>query len=152
MSDLEGDSGFVDRLYALNGGLAVAPDGSVYSPGRWQGEQVVLSCNAYLILRGDEWIMWDTGIDDAVADESDGRAIAHNIRGIVPRTIRDQLGDVGITPEDVKTVILSYAHFDHVGNCGCSRTRHGTSNVGSTKQCSVSTTDNTATPRNFTTL
>lgn len=34
MSDLERPSGFVDRLYALNGGLAVAPDASVYSPGR----------------------------------------------------------------------------------------------------------------------
>lgn len=118
MDGLESPLSFIDRLYALNGGLAVAPDASVYSPGRWRGERVVLSCNAYLIRRGGEWIMWDTGTDDAVAEEPGGRVIAHNIRGIVARTIRRQLGDVGIAPGDVKTVILSHAHFDHAGNRG----------------------------------
>lgn len=117
MSNLGSNSGLIDRLYALNAGLAVAPDASVYTPGKWEGEQIALSCNAYLIRRGDGWILWDTGIDDAVADEPGGKVIAHNIRGIVARTIRHQLADVGITPEDVKTVILSHAHFDHVGNC-----------------------------------
>lgn len=51
--------------------------------------------------------MWDTGIEDAVADEPGDKVIAHNIRGIVARKIRCQLGDVGITPEVVKTMILS---------------------------------------------
>jgi glyoxylase-like metal-dependent hydrolase (beta-lactamase superfamily II) len=110
--------GTIDRLYVLNGGIAVAPDRSVYSPGKWQGEQVTLSCNAYLIRRGGEWIMWDTGIEDAVAKEPGGRVIAHNIRGIVVRTIESQLEDIGLMPADVGVVILSHAHFDHVGNAG----------------------------------
>lgn len=46
--------GAIDRLYALNGGFAVAPDRSAYSPGKWKGEQVTLSCNAYLLRRRDE--------------------------------------------------------------------------------------------------
>ncbi len=111
-----GPPGTVDRLYALNGGLAVAPDRSVYTPGKWQGEQVTLSCNAYLIRRAGAWLLWDTGIEDAIAEEPGGRVIAHNIRGIVARTLAAQLSDVGITPADVATVILSHAHFDHVGN------------------------------------
>jgi N-acyl homoserine lactone hydrolase len=61
-------------------------------------------------------ILFDTGIEDAVAAEAGGRVIAHSIRGIVIRTIRDQLADIGIAPADVGTVILSHAHFDHVGN------------------------------------
>jgi N-acyl homoserine lactone hydrolase len=109
-------SGTIDRLYVLNAGIAVAPDRSVYSPRKWQGEQITLSCNAYLIRRAGEWILWDTGIEDAIAKESGGRIIAHGIRGIVLRTIRCQLADIGITPADVSTVILSHAHFDHVGN------------------------------------
>jgi N-acyl homoserine lactone hydrolase len=109
-------SGTVDRLYALNGGLAVAPDRSVYSPGKWKGEPITLSCNAYLIRRAGEWIVWDTGIEDAIASESGGRIIAHNIRGIVARTIACQLADMGVAPADVGTVILSHGHFDHVGN------------------------------------
>ena len=106
----------IDRLYVLNAGFAVQPDRSVYTPGKWQGEQITLSCNAYLIRRSREWILFDTGIEDAVAAEAGGRVIAHSIRGIVIRTIRDQLADIGIAPADVGTVILSHAHFDHVGN------------------------------------
>ncbi|MDQ0393414.1 N-acyl homoserine lactonase family protein [Labrys monachus] len=113
--------GTIDRLYALNAGLAVAPDRSVYSPGRWKGEQITLSCNAYLMRRAGEWMMWDTGIDDGVAEEAGGRVIAHTIRGIVVRTIVCQLADVGITPADVGRVFLSHAHFDHIGNAGLFR-------------------------------
>jgi glyoxylase-like metal-dependent hydrolase (beta-lactamase superfamily II) len=105
-----------DRLYALNAGLAVQPDRSVYTPGKWQGEPITLSCNAYLIKRGTEWILFDTGIEDAVAKVSGGLVIAHDIRGIVVRTMRDQLADVGLAPTDIGTVILSHAHFDHIGN------------------------------------
>jgi len=111
----------IDRLYVLNAGGAVQPDRSVYTPGKWKGEQITLSCNAYLIHRSGEWIMFDTGIEDAIANEAGGRVIAHNIRGIVIRTMRDQLADIGIAAEDVGTVILSHAHFDHVGNAGLFR-------------------------------
>ena len=108
--------GMVDRLYVLNGGLAVAPDRSGYTPGQGEGDQVTLSCNAYLIHRAGEWILWDTGIEDAVADEPGGKVIAHDIRGIVARTIAEQLADIGLVPADIARVILSHAHFDHVGN------------------------------------
>ncbi|WGF88238.1 N-acyl homoserine lactonase family protein [Marinivivus vitaminiproducens] len=116
MPDTASRPGTIDRLYALDAGLAVAPDRSVYSPGEWQGEPITLSCNAYLLRRKAAWILWDTGIDDAIAAESGGRVIAHDIRGIVARTIHSQLADVGIAPADIGTVILSHAHFDHVGN------------------------------------
>jgi N-acyl homoserine lactone hydrolase len=111
----------IDRLYVLNAGIAVAPDRSVYSPGIGIGEQITLSCNAYLIHRAGAWILWDTGIEDAIAGEPGGRIIAHGIRGIVVRTIRCQLADIGIAPADIGTVILSHAHFDHIGNAGLFR-------------------------------
>ncbi|MBV8415863.1 MAG: MBL fold metallo-hydrolase [Verrucomicrobia bacterium] len=106
----------IDRLYPLNGGLAVAPDRAVYTPGRWNGEQITFSCNCYLMRHGSGWALWDTGISDRVAKESGGKVIAHGIRGIVARTLACQLADIGISPADVSTVILSHAHFDHVGN------------------------------------
>lgn len=34
MNDMPGT---IDRLYLLNGGLAVTPDRSMYTPGRWEG-------------------------------------------------------------------------------------------------------------------
>lgn len=107
----------VERLYALDGGLATAPDKSVYSPGHEEGEPVALSCNCYLIRRAGEWILWDTGIEDALFRRSGGKVIAHGIRGIVSRPLVQQLHELGIGPGDIGTVILSHGHFDHIGNC-----------------------------------
>lgn len=108
--------GTIERLYALNGGLAFAPDRSIYTPGQFEGEPVALTCNAYLIRRAGGWILWDTGIDDEVAGDQGGRIIAHGLRGLVVRPVARQLADIGLTPADIGTVILSHGHFDHVGN------------------------------------
>ncbi len=107
----------IDRLYALDGGCAVAPDKSEYSPGVDKGVPVALSCNAYLIHRADEWILWDTGIEDDLYFQLGGKIVAHNIRGIVTRPLATQLHEIGLRPEDIKTVLLSHMHFDHAGNC-----------------------------------
>jgi glyoxylase-like metal-dependent hydrolase (beta-lactamase superfamily II) len=117
MSERQGTSGTVDRLYPLDGGLAMAPDRSEYSPGIDKGMPVALSCNAYLIQRAGQWILWDTGIQDELYFELGGKVVAHNIRGIVSRPIATQLHELGLQPKDIGTVILSHGHFDHAGNC-----------------------------------
>lgn len=106
----------VDKLYILDGGLAIAPDQSRYTPGKFKDKPISLSCNVYLIQRRDKWILWDTGIDESVFKEVGGKVIAHGIRGIVVRPLTEQLTDIDLTPEDIDVVILSHAHFDHVGN------------------------------------
>lgn len=107
----------VERLYILHSGDALVEDRSMYSPGVHEGEAASLSCNAYLIKRTDGWTLWDTGIEDAVAEEPEGRVIAHDIRGVVRHTMASQLQAIGITPADIDTLLLSHAHFDHAGNC-----------------------------------
>jgi N-acyl homoserine lactone hydrolase len=109
--------GFVDRIYPLDGGLAFAPNKAMYSPGHFEGETVALSCNAFLIQRGEEWLLWDTGISQKLFDELGGEVIAHGIRGVVARPLAHQLAEIGLAPGEVSKVILSHAHFDHAGNC-----------------------------------
>jgi N-acyl homoserine lactone hydrolase len=110
------EPGFIDRIYPLDGGLAFAPNKAMYSPGHFEGETVALSCNAFLIERAGEWLMWDTGISESLFPELGGEVIAHGIRGIVSRPITHQLAVLGLTPKDISRVILSHAHFDHIGN------------------------------------
>ena len=107
----------VERLYALEGGLATAPDKSEYSPGHEAKRPVALSCNCYLIRRAGEWVLWDSGIEDKLFEKSGGEVVAHNIRGIVSRPLVQQLHKLGLTTQDVRRVVLSHGHFDHVGNC-----------------------------------
>src|SRR6201996_1969170 len=111
------EPGFVDRIYPLDGGLAFAPNKAMYSPGHFEGEPVALSCNAFLIQRGGEWLMWDTGISETLFAELGGEVIAHGIRGVVARPLTHQLAEIGLKPDDISRVILSHAHFDHAGNC-----------------------------------
>ncbi len=111
------EPGFVDRIYPLDGGLAFAPNKAMYSPGHFEGETVALSCNAFLIRRGDEWLLWDTGISQSLFDELGGKVMAHGIRGVVARPLSHQLAELELTPSNVSKVILSHAHFDHAGNC-----------------------------------
>src|SRR5262245_50719075 len=106
----------VERIYALDGGTAEVADASIYSPGIDVGKPLSLSCNAYLIRRAGQWILWDTGTDDDLVHVPGGKIIAHGIRGVVKRTLKSQLDEVGVDPGDIATLILSHAHFDHVGN------------------------------------
>lgn len=106
----------VERIYALDGGIAEVADASIYSPGIDVGKPVSLSCNAYLIRRAGQWILWDTGTGDELAKVPGGEIIAHGIRGVVTRTLLSQLTEIGVDPGDISVLILSHAHFDHVGN------------------------------------
>ncbi|MHC2623678.1 N-acyl homoserine lactone hydrolase [Bradyrhizobium huanghuaihaiense] len=106
----------IDRIYILDGGIAEVEDGSIYSPGINVGVPMTLSCNAYLIRHRGAWLIWDTGIEDELAKHPEGRIIAHGIRGIVRRPIADQLDEIGVRPRDIRTILLSHAHFDHIGN------------------------------------
>lgn len=112
-----GDRATVERLCILDGGLAQVDDGSIYSPGLNVGVPMALSCNAYLVRDRGGWLLWDTGIEDALAAEPEGRIVAHGIRGIVRRPLAAQLAAIGVGPDAIGTLVLSHAHFDHVGNC-----------------------------------
>jgi glyoxylase-like metal-dependent hydrolase (beta-lactamase superfamily II) len=106
----------VERIYDLDGGTAEVSDASIYSPGINVGKPISLTCNAYLIRRAGQWVLWDTGIEDELVTVPGGRIIAHGIRGVVKRTLRSQLAEIGVEPRDIAMLILSHAHFDHVGN------------------------------------
>ncbi|MGZ5881142.1 MAG: N-acyl homoserine lactonase family protein [Xanthobacteraceae bacterium] len=108
----------VERLYILNCGEGVAGDISRWSPGVNVGKSMDFVDSCYLIKHRAGWLLWDTGVTDAIAAMPDGQRPAdpratHWRR---PKTLVSQLDQLGVKPSDIKYVAVSHTHPDHVGN------------------------------------
>jgi N-acyl homoserine lactone hydrolase len=108
----------LDRLYILNCGEGVAGDISRWSPGVNIGKSMEMSENCYLIHHTQGWLLWDTGLPDALAAMPNGQAPA-DPRAIYwhrPKTLASQLEALGIEPAQIKYLAISHTHPDHIGN------------------------------------
>ena len=103
----------VDRLYVMDCGHNAATDQSRWSPGVNVGKPIELSDNCYLIKHGSQWLLWDTGYPDAVADKPLESPVGKATR---PKKLAAQLAEVGVKPEEIAFVAVSHTHGDHVGN------------------------------------
>ena len=101
----------VEKLYILNCGEGVAGDISRWSPGVNQGKSMDFVDNCYLIKHAQGWMLWDTGIPDAVAAMPNSPVLWHR-----PKTLAAQLDEIGVKPSDIKTIAISHTHPDHIGN------------------------------------
>jgi N-acyl homoserine lactone hydrolase len=108
----------VDKLYILNCGEGVAGDISRWSPGVNVGKSMDFADNCYLIHHSQGWLLWDTGLTDALAAKPDGEAPAdpRAIHWHRPKTLVSQLDQLGVKPSDIKFVAISHTHPDHIGN------------------------------------
>jgi len=108
----------IDKLYILNCGEGVAGDISRSSPGVNVGKSMNFVDNCYLMHHTQGWLLWDTGVTDAIAAMPDGQAPAdprmtHWRR---PKTLTSQLEMLGVKPADIKYLAVSHTHPDHIGN------------------------------------
>jgi len=108
----------VEKLYILNCGEGVAGDISRWSPGVNAGKSMDFVDNCYLIKHAQGWLLWDTGLADAIAAMPEGQRPAdprmtHWRR---PKTLAATLDELGVKPADVKYIAVSHTHPDHIGN------------------------------------
>src|SRR3954462_7181496 len=108
----------VEKLYILNCGEGTAGDISRWSPGINEGKSMPFVDNCYLIKHAQGWMLWDTGLTDALAAMPEGQKPAdpkatHWYR---PKTLASQLEQLGVKPADIKILAVSHTHPDHVGN------------------------------------
>jgi glyoxylase-like metal-dependent hydrolase (beta-lactamase superfamily II) len=107
----------VQRLYVLDCGTNYGKDQSRWSPGVNVGQPILFSDNCYLIRHGKQWMLWDTGLADAIARSPDGVETAGG--AIIARrtkTLAAQLAALKVKPTDITYVGLSHNHADHTGN------------------------------------
>lgn len=108
----------IERLYVLSCGESETRDVSAnWSPGVNVGQPRLFSDNCYLIRHEKGLMLWDSGISDAIAAKPEGVSAAGGMLVLkVPRTLQEQLKELGIAPADVTHLAFSHFHGDHVGN------------------------------------
>jgi N-acyl homoserine lactone hydrolase len=106
------------RLYVLDTGLIESADYSMWSPNAEPGTHREMTVRSYLIVHPEGTLLWDTGIDDGIAMLAEGKPIVDSVTFRVPTTLRGQLAEIGVEPDEVNFLGLSHLHVDHVGNVG----------------------------------
>ena len=97
----QGGKAGIERLYIFNCGEGVAGDISRWSPGVNVGKPMDFVDNCYLIKHSQGWLLWDTGVADAIAAMPEGQRPSDprathwrrpkNARGPAEATRRDVL-------------------------------------------------------------
>ena len=69
--------------------------------------------------RGNQWVLWDTGVPDATLDDPKGwSTLPKLIVYHLDKTVTGQLAELGLKPGDITYVAVSHTHGDHIGNVG----------------------------------
>ena len=105
------------RLYTLDCGHITFKDmGEFSDTGEWNGKPGNLSDPCFLIQHPNGWLIWDTGLGDAIAASKEGADPEPGVHVTVPVTLVDQLKQLHLAPADITYVAFSHFHFDHTGN------------------------------------
>ena len=92
------------------GSIDIADLGVFSDTGLYSGQKKTLVASCYLVRSGDRYLLWDTGLDGALAGrgtDKDG--------GQLKETIVAQLARIGVSPAAITYVGLSHYHYDHTG-------------------------------------
>ena len=107
----------VEKLYVLDCGQNIGKDQSRWSPGVNEGKSIEFANNCYLIRHDKGWLLWDTGVPDAVAASPNGVVVGNGaITYRRTKTLAAQLSQLGVKPSDITYLAVSHTHGDHVGN------------------------------------
>ena len=110
-------AGFAHRLYRLYCGHSLANDESVWTPGENVGRSIEFSSTCWLIQRGKEWLLWDTGVPESALNDPKGwSTLPKLIVYHLDKTLTEQLATIGLRPNDVTYVALSHTQGDHIRN------------------------------------
>jgi len=101
------------KLWRLDCGTTYIADLNIFSDTRaYPGQGKALTASCYLVKHGDRYMLWDTGLPasmkGAKIDQKTGGAM-------ITKTIVEQLGELGIQPEQIELIGVSHYHYDHVG-------------------------------------
>ena len=141
-------AGGVQRLYVLYCGEAQIPDVSPWSPGFNVGQSAVFSDNCYLIQHGRDWMMWDSGYPDSLADRPEG-IVGPRSRALRTKTLASQLAEIGVAPSQSATSRSRTRTATTSATATCSLRRRSTSRRRNTTRPSAPSLPSTASPGTY---
>jgi N-acyl homoserine lactone hydrolase len=107
----------VERMYVFDCGTNRTNDLSRWTPGSNVGKPWEFSDNCYLIKHAKGYLLWDSGLSDAIAAMPEGLTGAGGaINSRVTKTLASQMAEIGVAPAQVAYLAFSHTHSDHVGN------------------------------------
>jgi glyoxylase-like metal-dependent hydrolase (beta-lactamase superfamily II) len=106
----------VVRLYTLDCGHLDLDDMGLFDDAH-AGQRGEMAVPCYLIRDGGRWLLWDTGLGDALAVLPRGKHVLGG-QWTVRHALAAQLAELGLKPGDIDFVGLSHLHADHSGNIG----------------------------------
>ena len=110
-------AGFAEKLYRLDCGHSLANDELVWTPGENVGRSIEFSSTCWLIKRGSEWMLWDTGVPQVTMNDPKGwSTLPKLIVYHLDKSITGQLAKIGLKTSDITYVAISHTHGDHIGN------------------------------------
>jgi N-acyl homoserine lactone hydrolase len=108
---------FFELPYRLDCGRSLANDESIWTPGENQGHSIEFSSTCWLVKRGNQWLLWDTGVPEATVNDPNGwSTLPKLIVYHLDKTLTGQLAEIGLKLPDVTYVAISHTHGDHIGN------------------------------------
>ena len=113
------NAGAAEKLYRLDCGHSLANDESVWTSGENFGRKIEFSSTCWLIKHGSEWLLWDTGVPEAALNDPRGwSTLPKLIVYHLDKSLKDQIAEIGLKPDDIGRVAISHTHGDHIGNMG----------------------------------
>jgi len=104
------------KLYTLDCGTVDMLDMSGFADdGSMDGQAITLADPCYLIRHPKGDFLWDTGLEQSLADVKGG--ITYQVHATRMKSkLTDQLAAIGLAPADIEFMAFSHWHPDHSGN------------------------------------
>lgn len=104
------------RLYVIDCGTLTSSRPEEFSLSREEVADTNMSVTCYLVIHPKGVLLFDTGLADRLVGRPLYENYVYGYGQIKFNTLRGQLADIGVAPEDITYLALSHSHFDHTGN------------------------------------
>jgi glyoxylase-like metal-dependent hydrolase (beta-lactamase superfamily II) len=97
-------------LWRLDCGRLDVDLGAFSDTGMYQGQKRTLVGSCYVVRNGDKVLLWDTGLDGALAGQPKDKQ-----GSFLREKITSQVARIGMSAASINFVGISHYHYDHTG-------------------------------------